>query len=176
MDSQKVGADTPTTITLGGKQYPVAKMTMKQMRRAGPCIVRSNVDTVEGMDAQATVILLAMQAADPSMTMEKLDAVPATFAEISAAYVAICAVEGFSVVKDDGAGEAKPGAGPAQDGDSPALDWRSIYAELRTACGYTTGRNRRSAVDGLSRSSPLLAGQPADPRSCKTSLHQAIEI
>ena len=55
-------------ITLGGREFPVAPLTLGQMRRAGPAFVRIGFDTPEAMGAQVTLLLLAMQSADPSIT------------------------------------------------------------------------------------------------------------
>ena len=41
-----------SVITLGGREFPVAPLTLGQMRRAGPAFVRIGFDTPEAMGAQ----------------------------------------------------------------------------------------------------------------------------
>jgi hypothetical protein len=48
------------TITLGGQEFPVAPLTLGQLKQAGPAFTRIGIDTPEGMSAQTTIIYLAM--------------------------------------------------------------------------------------------------------------------
>jgi cystathionine beta-lyase/cystathionine gamma-synthase len=52
------------TITLGGREFPIAPLTLGQMRTVGPAFTRIGVDTPEGMAAQYTVIAAAMKNGD----------------------------------------------------------------------------------------------------------------
>lgn len=71
------------TITLGGREFPVAPLTLGQLRQAGPAFTRIGIDTPEGMGAQTTVIYLAMHAADPKVTAADVDGiVGVTFPEL----------------------------------------------------------------------------------------------
>jgi hypothetical protein len=104
-------------IILGGKDYPVAPLSLGAMRQAGPCFTRIGIDTTEGMSAQLTIIFHGMKAANAGLKMEDVDALQGvTFAEIRAAVQKIgelCGLEVKEVVKDAPVGEVQPAAGPA---------------------------------------------------------------
>ena len=104
-------------ITLGGRDFPVAPLTLGQMRRAGPAFVRIGFDTPEAMGAQVTLLLLAMQSADPSVTPDAVDGIPGvTIPELRAALKVVLALIGVDLVEAT-PGEAQPaGAPPASTG------------------------------------------------------------
>lgn len=107
------------TITLGGQDYPIAPLTLGQMRRAGPCLTRIGIDTPEGVAAQTTLIALAMQAADPMVTPEVVDSIRGvTFEELRKAVDVVAGLMGVAMVRPGmevsaTQGEAPPVAGPA---------------------------------------------------------------
>ena len=96
------------TITLGGREFPVAPLTLGQLRQAGPAFTRIGIDTPEGMGAQTTVIYLAMHAADPKVTAADVDGiVGVTFPELKNAVVVVARLMGVEM-KEITPGEAPP--------------------------------------------------------------------
>ena len=91
------------TITLGGQDFPIAPLTLGQMRQAGPAFTRIGIDSVDGMGAQTTILYLAMHAANQAVTAADVDAiVGVTFPELKAAVEKVKArqVGAFPVVLD----------------------------------------------------------------------------
>lgn len=87
----------PRTITLGGRDYPIAPLTLGQMRNVGPAFTRIAGDTPEGMAAQITVIHAAISAADPTIKVSDVDAlVGVTLYELTAAIAAIAELIGLN--------------------------------------------------------------------------------
>ena len=105
-------------ITLGAAEYPVAPLSLSQMRQVGPCFSRMGIDTMDGMAAQMTIIFQGMKAADPAVTMEFVDGITGvTFEQIRVAVQEIgvfCGLE-FKKPAAEGAapGEAVPDPNPA---------------------------------------------------------------
>lgn len=98
-------------ITLGGQTYPVAPLTLGQMRRAGPAFMRIGVDTPEAMGAQITLILLSLQAANATITPDQVDSIPGvTFLEIRQAVETVARLMGVEL-KAVEPGEVTPVAG-----------------------------------------------------------------
>ncbi len=98
----------PATITLGGRDFPVAPLTLGQMKQAGPAFTRIGIDTPEGMGAQTTIIYLALHAADPKITPADVDAiVGVTFPELKAAVEKVAKLMGVEM-KEIVPGEAQP--------------------------------------------------------------------
>lgn len=105
------------TITLGGQDFPIAPLTLGQMRQAGPAFTRIGIDTPEGMGAQTTLIYLAMHAANPKITSADIDAiVGVTFPELKAAVEKVAKLMGVEM-KEVVPGEAQP-VEPAASADS----------------------------------------------------------
>lgn len=101
-----------SAITLGGREFPVAPLTLGQMRRAGPAFIRIGFDTPEAMGAQVTLLLLAMQAADPTVTPDAVDnIVGITIPELRAALKVVLALIGVDLV-DVPPGESRPAGEP----------------------------------------------------------------
>jgi hypothetical protein len=102
-------------ITLGGKEYSIAPLSLGQMRKVGPCFTRIGIDTPEGMDAQLTIIYHGMLAADTSVTPAQIDAIKGvTFEEIRTAVEKIGTMCGLKMTaKEVPAGEGKPAPSPA---------------------------------------------------------------
>jgi hypothetical protein len=97
------------TITLGGQEFPVAPLTLGQLRQAGPAFTRIGIDTPEGMGAQSTIIYLAMQAANPKVTAADVDSIRGvTFPELKKAVEVVAKLMGVEMRTIE-PGEAKPG-------------------------------------------------------------------
>jgi hypothetical protein len=95
-------------IILGGREYPVAPLTLGQMRQAGPAFTRIGIDTPEGMGAQTTIIYLAMHSADPKVTAAEVDAIKGvTFPELKQAVEIVAKLMGVEMRSIE-PGEAKP--------------------------------------------------------------------
>ena len=100
-------------ITLGGKEFPIAPLTLGQMRQAGPAFLRIGIDTPEGMGAQTTLLYLAMHNADTKLTPADVDAIPSvTFQELKVAVEKVAKLMGVEIRAVE-TGEAKPVAAPA---------------------------------------------------------------
>lgn len=105
-------------IMLGATEYPVAPLSLSQMRQVGPCFSRLGIDTMEGMSAQLTIIFQGLKAADQTMTMETVDAITGvTFEQIRTAVREIGMLCGLEYKTPDTAsgvpGEAAPEIPPA---------------------------------------------------------------
>ena len=101
------------TITLGGKDFPVAPLTLGQMRQAGPAFMRIGIETPEAMGAQITLLYLAMRSADSKVTPADVDSIPGvTLGEIHNAVSVVAALMGVEF-KAVAPGEAKPPEAPA---------------------------------------------------------------
>ncbi len=95
-------------ITLGGREFPVAPLTLGQLRQAGPAFTRIGIDTPEGMGAQSTIIYLAMHAADPKVAPADVDAiVGVTFPELKKAVEIVAKLMGVEMRSLE-PGEAQP--------------------------------------------------------------------
>ncbi|MDE3017236.1 MAG: hypothetical protein KGI29_10035 [Pseudomonadota bacterium] len=96
------------TITLGGREFPIAPLTLGQMKQAGPAFTRIGIDTPEGMGAQTTLLYLAMHNADPKITPADVEAIlGVTFPELKTAVEKVATLMGVGM-KDVEPGEAKP--------------------------------------------------------------------
>jgi hypothetical protein len=85
-------------ITLGGQQFPVAPLTLGQLRQAGPAFTRIGIDTPEGMGAQTTIIYLAMHAANPKVTAADVDSIiGVTFPELKQAVEVVAKLMGVEM-------------------------------------------------------------------------------
>jgi hypothetical protein len=96
------------TITLGGQDFPIAPLTLGQMRQAGPAFTRIGIETTDGMGAQTTLLYLAMHAANPAVTSADVDAiVGVTFPELKMAIETVARLMGVEM-QDIKPGEAPP--------------------------------------------------------------------
>ena len=102
-------------ITLGATDYPIAPLSLGQMRQVAPCFMRMGVDSPEGMAAQITIIFQAIKAANPAAKMEEIDAIKGvTLEQIRMAVETIGKLIGLEVKsKVLTPGEAPPADGPA---------------------------------------------------------------
>ncbi len=67
-------AEAPDTITLGGKDYPIARLTLGQLRTVAPASTRTGIDSPEGMAALLTLIHAGMKTAGCTLSFAELDA------------------------------------------------------------------------------------------------------
>src|ERR1700685_1488982 len=96
------------TITLGGQEFPVAPLTLGQMRQAGPAFTRIGIDTPEGVGAQTPLLYLAMHNGDPKVTPADVEAIlGVTFPELKTAVEKVAKLMGVGM-KDIEPGEALP--------------------------------------------------------------------
>ena len=105
------------TITLGGRDFPIAPLTLGQMRQAGPAFIRIGIDTPEGVGAQTTLLYLAMHNADPKVTPADIDAIiGVSFPELKTAVEKVAKLMGVEMRATE-PGEATP-AQPAASATS----------------------------------------------------------
>ena len=98
----------PAIVTLGGRDFPVAPLTLGQMKQAGPAFTRIGIDTPEGVGAQTTLLYLAMHQADPKITPADVDAITGvTFPELKAAVEKVAKLMGVEMRPIE-PGEAQP--------------------------------------------------------------------
>ena len=96
------------TITLGGRDFPIAPLTLGQMRQAGPAFIRIGIDTPEGVGAQTTLLYLAMHNADPKVTPADIDAIiGVSFPELKTAVEKVAKLMGVEMRTAE-PGEATP--------------------------------------------------------------------
>ena len=96
------------TITLGGRDFPIAPLTLGQMRQAGPAFIRIGIDTPEGVGAQTTLLYLAMHNADPKVTPADIDAIiGVSFPELKTAVEKVAKLMGVEMRATE-SGEATP--------------------------------------------------------------------
>ena len=95
-------------VTLGGKDFPIAPLTLGQMKQAGPAFTRIGIDTPEGVAAQTTLLYLAMHNADPKITPADVDAIlGVTFPELKIAVEKVAKLMGVETRAVE-SGEAQP--------------------------------------------------------------------
>jgi hypothetical protein len=106
------------TITLGGREFPIAPLTLGQMRTVGPAFTRIGIDTPDGMAAQITVIAAAIKSGDPTIetataALALVDGiVGVTFGELKAAVEAIGEMMGLARKVAPTGEAAAPAAAP----------------------------------------------------------------
>ena len=123
------------TITLGGQAFPVAPLTLGQMRQAGPAFTRIGIDTPEGMGAQTTILYLAMHAANPAITAADVDTiVGVTFPELKTAIEKVAKLMGVEM-REAALGEAQ----------LAPLANKTTAAESATASVTSTGEKSTAA-------------------------------
>lgn len=99
--------DITTKITLGGREYPIAPLTLGQMCMVAPAFGRIGITSPEGMRAQVTIIHAAMAGADPSLPVDTVDNLTGvTFEELQVAVDAIGAMIGLGRRKASAPGES----------------------------------------------------------------------
>ncbi len=101
--------DNPNTITLGGQEFPIAKLSLGQMRTAVPAMLRIGITTPEEMAAQITVILAAVSSANPAIKLSDIETIRGVEVfEITEAVTKIGVMMGFTK-KAPQKGEAEAG-------------------------------------------------------------------
>lgn len=106
--------DEQVKIVLEGREYPISRLSILKMRTVVPALTRVAVDSPEGMDAQRTVLVAVMQAANPAFKSDDFDKLQPTLVELTKAIViARDMITGKPDEEDaDQKGEASPGAAP----------------------------------------------------------------
>jgi len=101
-------SEAKTNITLGGREFPIAPLTLGQMKQAGPAFTRIGIDTPEGVAAQTTLLYLAIHNADPKVTPADVDAIlGVTFPELKIAVEKVAKLMGVEMRAVE-TGEALP--------------------------------------------------------------------
>lgn len=100
-------------ITLGGKEYAVRKLTLRQNRALGIGVVRQAPQQPEDVfahviDRAIDVLVVALKRDYPDITADSLLDLEVSTREMSEASAKVLSFSGF--LKDAPPGEAKPGA------------------------------------------------------------------
>lgn len=103
---------------LGGRDYPVAPLKFRDLKRIVPLFLELGIDSEAKLDAQGEIVTAAVQTADPGFTRAAFDELPVSVPELQAAISAIAVLSGLErrrIEPADGslgeAGAASPSAG-----------------------------------------------------------------
>lgn len=83
------------TVTLGGRDYPVAPLRFKDLKRILPLFLSLGIDSEERIDAQGEIIAAAIRTVDPAFTRAAFDELTPTVRELQAAVTRIAALSGL---------------------------------------------------------------------------------
>ena len=95
------------TIKLGGRDYPIAPLKFRDLKRVLPLFLQLGIDSEAKVDAQGEIVTAAIATADPSFTRAQFDDLAPDVEELRAAVSAVALLSGL-----------KPGA--PQPGEAPA--------------------------------------------------------
>jgi hypothetical protein len=105
-----------TTIKLGGRDYPIAPLKFRDLKRVLPLFLQLGIDSEAKIDAQGEILTAAIATADSGFTRAQFDELTPDVEELRVAVSAIARLSGL-----------KPGApqpGEAQAA-SPSIGERS---------------------------------------------------
>ncbi len=83
------------TITLGGRDYPVAPLKFRDLKRIVPLFLELGIDSEAKLDAQGEIVTAAIQTADAGFTRAAFDDLSPTVPELQAAITAIAILSGL---------------------------------------------------------------------------------
>ena len=84
-----------TTITLSGRDYLIAALKFRDLKRVLPLFLELGIDTEAKLDAQGEIVTAAIRTADPNFTRAAFDDLSPTLAELHDAVVAVAALSGL---------------------------------------------------------------------------------
>src|SRR5437762_3243524 len=96
-----------TSITLGGRAYPIAPLKFRDLKRVLPLFLTLGIDSEDKVEAQGDIIAAAIAAADSGFTRAAFDDLSPTVPELQNAVSHIATLSGL-----------KPKAG--EPGEAPA--------------------------------------------------------
>jgi hypothetical protein len=85
----------PQTVTLAGREYPVAPLKFRDLKRILPLFLNLGIDSEAKIDAQGEIIAAAIRTADPEFTRAAFDDLSPTISELQAAVSAVAALSGL---------------------------------------------------------------------------------
>ncbi len=97
------------SIKLGGKDYPIAPLKFRDLKRVLPLFLQLGMDSEAKVDAQGEILTAAIATADPAFTRAQFDELTPDVEELRVAVSAVARLSGL-----------KPGApqpGEAQSGE-----------------------------------------------------------
>jgi len=83
------------TITLGGRDYPVAPLKFRDLKRILPLFLELGIDSEAKIDAQGDIIAAALQTADAGFTRAAFDDLSPTVPELRNAITTIAILSGL---------------------------------------------------------------------------------
>ena len=99
------------TITLGGRDYPVAPLKFRDLKRILPLFLELGIDSEAKLEAQGDIVAAALATADPNFTRAAFDDLSPTVPELQKAVSAVAILSGLER-RSPASGEA-PAASPS---------------------------------------------------------------
>ena len=106
------------SITLGGRDYPVAPLKFRDLKRILPLFLELGIDSEAKLEAQGDIIAAAIATADPNFTRAAFDDLSPTIAELQNAVSTVAVLSGLER-RSPPSGEA-PAASPSTGATSTA--------------------------------------------------------
>jgi hypothetical protein len=95
------------TIRLGGRDFPVAPLKFRDLKRVLPLFLDMGLDSEARIDAQGEILTAAIATADPAFTRADFDELSPTLPELQAAIGAVALLSGLEARRH------APGEAPA---------------------------------------------------------------
>ena len=83
------------SITIGGRDYPVAPLKFRDLKRILPLFLTLGIDSESKIDAQGEIITAAIRTADPDFTRAAFDELSPTIVELQSAISAVAILSGL---------------------------------------------------------------------------------
>ena len=83
------------TITLGGRDYPVAPLKFRDLKRILPLFLDLGIDSEAKLEAQGDIIAAAIATADPNFTRAAFDDLSPTIPELQSAVSTVAVLSGL---------------------------------------------------------------------------------
>ena len=99
------------TITLGGRDYPVAPLKFRDLKRILPLFLELGIDSEAKLEAQGDIVAAAIATADPNFTRAAFDDLSPTVTELQRAVSTVAILSGLER-RSPASGEA-PAASPS---------------------------------------------------------------
>jgi len=109
------------TISLGGRDYPIAPLKFKDLKRILPLFLQLGIDSEAKIEAQGDIIAAAIKTADPTFARPAFDELSPTIRELQEAVTKIAHLSGLEprAGGDPALGEARA-ASPSNGATSTA--------------------------------------------------------
>ena len=83
------------TITLGGRDYPVAPLKFRDLKRILPLFLELGIDSEAKLEAQGDIVAAAIATADPNFTRAAFDDLSPTVPELQTAVSTVAILSGL---------------------------------------------------------------------------------